>query len=290
MSAPLRTRRIGLIFQDDLLFPHLSVRDNLRFGLKGWSHHRSSARTAEVAALLGVESLLDRRPATLSGGERQRVGLARALAPRPRLLLCDEPVSALDLETRFAILERLRAIQLAESIPVLYVTHSPSEAVAIGSRLFLLDHGLIVAEGRPLDVLATSLGRTSARLEGLRNVFSATIASHSSEHGETRLRLDGGPELVVPLDGRPVGSALSVVVPADDILLAIGPISGLSARNRLDGVVDRLISRGPAVEVILRTGSLSWIASVTASAASELALAEGADVKMIVKARSCRLI
>ena len=148
-----------MIFQDDWLFPHLNVAANIRFGLKGWRRDEAEARLAEVAALCGVEQLLDRQPETLSGGERQRVGLARALAPRPRLLLCDEPVSALDLANRHALLERLRAVQRAVAIPMLYVTHSPAEAIALGSRLFLLEEGRIVAEGPPLDVLATSRER-----------------------------------------------------------------------------------------------------------------------------------
>ena len=145
-----------MIFQDDCLFPHLNVAANIRFGLKGWPREQADARLAEVAALCGVEHLLERRPETLSGGERQRVGLARALAPRPRLLLCDEPVSALDLANRHALLDGLRAVQRAEGIPMLYVTHSPAEAIALGSRLFLLEEGRIVAEGPPLDVLSAA--------------------------------------------------------------------------------------------------------------------------------------
>ena len=131
-----------------------------------------------MAALCGVEHLLERRPETLSGGERQRVGLARALAPRPRLLLCDEPVSALDLANRHALLERIRAVQRAEEIPMLYVTHSPAEAIALGSRLFLLEEGRIVAEGPPLDVLG---------------------AARSASHGLNRL---GGRPQRLPRAGR----------------------------------------------------------------------------------------
>ena len=155
-----------MIFQDDCLFPHLNVAANIRFGLKGWRRDQASARVAEVAALCGVEHLLERHPETLSGGERQRVGLARALAPRPRLLLCDEPVSALDLANRHALLERIRVVQRAEGIPMLYVTHSPAEAIALGSRLFLLDAGRIVAEGPPLDVLSAARSAV-AGLDGL---------------------------------------------------------------------------------------------------------------------------
>ena len=108
VDRPLRQRRISMIFQDDCLFPHLSVAGNIRFGLKGRRRDQASARVAEVAALCGVEHLLERSPETLSGGERQRVGLARALAPRPRLLLCDEPVSAIDLANRHALLEQIK--------------------------------------------------------------------------------------------------------------------------------------------------------------------------------------
>ncbi len=173
VNQPLRHRQIGMIFQDDCLFPHLSVAGNIRFGLKGKPSPQADARLAQVAALCGVEHLLDRRPETLSGGERQRVGLARALAPRPRLLLCDEPVSALDMANRHALLDRLRAVQREEGIPMLYVTHSPAEAIALGSRLFLLDQGRIVAEGPPLDVLGTARNAPPGPIdwENIRNVF-----------------------------------------------------------------------------------------------------------------------
>lgn len=289
MHKPMRHRRIGMIFQDDLLFPHLDVAANIRFGVRGWSRSAADARLAEVAALCEVNPLLDRRPETLSGGERQRVGLARALAPKPRLLLCDEPVSALDLESRFLLLERLRAVQRAEAIPILYVTHAPAEAIVLGTRLFLLRAGRIAAEGPPLDVLAAS-GRGPEALEGLRNVFNAVVADHATDEGSTRLRLDDGPELIVPYNGRARGSPVAVAIRADDVLLARGPITGLSARNQIPGTVERLVTHGTEVEVLVRTGALCWIVSVVAPATAALELEPGAAVLLIIKARSCHLL
>ena len=286
INRPLRTRRIGMIFQEDLLFPHRDVAANIKFGLKGTPSAEAGARLAEVAALCGVERLLDRRPATLSGGERQRVGLARALAPRPRLLLCDEPVSALDLESRHLLIDRLRAVQRAEGLPVLYVTHSPAEAVALGHRLFLLETGRIIAEGVPLDVLAGRSGPLP--LDGVRNVFPAGVESHATDGGATILRLRDGPALIVPyLANVPPGASLSVAIRADEILLARGPIAGLSARNVIAGTVERVLAHGAEAEVVVRTGGIAWISSVVAPAVTALELAPGTEVYLVIKARSC---
>jgi molybdate transport system ATP-binding protein len=278
-----------MVFQDDLLFPHLDVSANLRFGLKGLGRLEADRRVAEVAALCGVEGLLDRRPATLSGGERQRVGLARALAPRPRLLLCDEPVSALDLSSRHALVNRLRAVQAAEAIPVLYVTHSPAEAVAVGSRLFLLEGGRVSAEGPPLDVLASARAGASGGLEGVRNVFAGVVEGHSDEGGSTRIRLTDGPTLTVPRLSAAPGAAVAVAVLAEEILLARGPVEGLSARNVIPGEVARVIGHGADAEVLVRTGGLVWIAGLVTPAVTALGLKPGAPVHMIIKARSCHV-
>ncbi|MGP0068705.1 MAG: molybdenum ABC transporter ATP-binding protein [Isosphaeraceae bacterium] len=292
INRPLRRRRIGMIFQDDCLFPHLSVAANIRFGLDGWRRDEADDRLAEVAVLCGVERLLDRRPSTLSGGERQRVGLARALAPRPRLLLCDEPVSALDLGNRHAILERLRAVQRAEAIPMLYVTHSAAEAIALGSRLFLLENGRIAAEGPPLDVLGAAgrLGSGAISFEGVRNVFPARVEGHAPDQGASRLRLDDGPELVVGYLDRPIGSRVLVEIQADDILIARNAVDGLSARNQISGTIERIVPHGPEAEAVIRTGGLTWIVSLVAPAVEQLDLRSGADVNMIVKARSCHVL
>jgi molybdate transport system ATP-binding protein len=284
ISVPLRQRRIGMVFQDDLLFPHRDVRGNIAFGLHREGREAAARRVREVAALCGVEPLLDRAPATLSGGERQRVGLARALAPRPRLLLCDEPVSALDLDARFALLERLIAVQRAEGIPVLYVTHGPAEAMAVGRRLFWLEAGAIAEAGDPLEVLARRA--PAGGWEGVRNLLRGRIIAHDAAAGETTLALDGGPLLRVPYTpGLAPGSEQVLSIRADDILLARSEVAGLSARNVLPGVVTRVVRHGADAEVLVRTGSVTWIASVVAPAVAALGLAPGVPVHLVVKAR-----
>jgi molybdate transport system ATP-binding protein len=243
---------------------------------------------------VGVEPLLGRWPATLSGGERQRVGLARALAPRPRLLLCDEPVSALDLENRHALIERIRALGRAEEIPVLYVTHNPAEAIALGARLFLLAGGTIADQGPPLEVLARRLQRagpeSSAVLDDVRNVFEAILEGHTDDGRATVLRLGGGPTLVVPFHDAPPGTRLSVSVLAEEILLARGAIAGLSARNLIPGTVEKVVVHGFEAEVLVRTGANVWISSLVAPAVAALGLEPGAAVYLVIKARSCHVL
>lgn len=290
LNRRLRERRIGMIFQDDLLFPHLSVAANIAYGLKGEPWAQAKARLDEVATLCGVSHLLGRQPKTLSGGERQRVGLARALAPRPRLLLCDEPVSALDLVSRHTLIERLRTIQSAETLPMLYVTHSPAEAISLGSKLFLMAKGQIVDQGPPLDVLATSSLGEGSRLEGVRNLFRATVEDHARDGGETHVRLIDGPSLVVPFHDRPPGTRLAVEIRGDEILLAKGSIEGLSARNVIAGTVERIVPHGAEAEVLVRTGSVLWIVSVVAPAVTALTLAPGVAIHLVVKARSCLIL
>lgn len=289
IDLALRNRQIGMIFQDDLLFPHLRARDNIGFGLKRWPKDRAADRIDEVAHLCGVEHLLDRRPETLSGGERQRVGLARSLAPRPRLLLCDEPVSALDVTSRNALIDRLKAVQRSQKIPVLYVTHSPAEAVTLGDTLFLLDRGRIVEQGAPLEILSRRRDVELNHLEELRNVFPATVTGHASNNAATFLGIPGGPVLQVSALDLPPGTETTVSIRASDVIVASGPGTGLSARNVIAGVVERVVPHGADAEVIVRTENVAWMASVVISAVDQLGLAPGSAVYLVIKARSCRV-
>lgn len=286
VQVRLRDRGIGYVFQHDVLFPHLDVAANLRYGLRGLGRAAAEARAREVAGYFGVGPLLARRVGTLSGGERQRVGLARAVAPRPRLLLCDEPVSALDLDARYLALDRLRTYQRAEGTPVLLVTHAMDEALAFGDRLFVLRDGRVVATGRPGEVVT----RGAAGPGGLPprwNVFEGAIEGPTPGRRASTIRLAGGAGLVVaPLD-LASGSRVFVRVHAEEIVLARGPIGTLSAQNLLPGVVEAVRVADQAAEVAVRAGGQAWAVAVIAATVEGMGLAPGVAVTLIIKARSC---
>jgi molybdate transport system ATP-binding protein len=190
------------------------------------------------------------------------------------------------------LLERVRTVQRAQSIPILYVTHSPGEAIAVGAQLFLLDRGRIIAEGPPLDVLGVSrlapAGTTS--WEDVGNIFPARVIDHYPEQGASHVQLEQGPELVVPFLDRPQGSRLLVAVRADDILLARQPLGGLSARNQIPCTIERIIPHGPQAEAVVRTLGLTWIVSLVAPAVEQLELTTGSSLHLIIKARSCHVL
>jgi ABC-type sugar transport system ATPase subunit len=164
-GVPTERRDVGVVFQSYALFPHLTVRDNIAFGLKTGrrrfslrssrrrpSRHSLEARVWDAAALLGLERLLDRKPAQLSGGEQQRVALARAVAPRPALLLLDEPLSALDARLRRTVRTELASLLRKLGTTVFYVTHDQEEAMLLADHLVVLDGGRVVQAGPPLDL------------------------------------------------------------------------------------------------------------------------------------------
>jgi molybdate transport system ATP-binding protein len=286
---PMRQRRIGMIFQDDLLFPHLTARENILYGLHGRPRREQLVRLDEMSEIFSIARLLDRRPANLSGGEKQRVGLARAIAPRPRLLLCDEPISAIDQEGRASLIAHLRTVQQVEKIPVLFVTHSTNEAMSLGDRVFILDHGRIVSHGSPLDVFTEPHNLALARLTRVKNIFTTTVESHSATEGVTVVRIIGGPALRVPLQDSPPGASLTFGLRADDILLARHAVADISAQNLLEGRVTEIVRHGADIEVLIDCGA-RFVASIVPAAIDSLGLAPGSPVCMIIKARSCHLL
>jgi molybdate transport system ATP-binding protein len=278
VSVPAERRPVGMVFQDYLLFPHLSVAENVAFGLRSRGVGRSQARRTAAAWLerLGLPGVADARPGTLSGGQQQRVALARALATEPRLLLLDEPLAALDVSVRAEVRRDLRR-HLREFAGVnLLVTHDPLEAIALADRLIVIEAGRIVQAGTPAEVAERPRSRYVADLVGV-NLLRGAAA--------------GG---VVEVAG---GGRLEVVGSGSGEVFAVVPPSGVSLwRSRPDGS-PRNVWRGRAAGLDLLgdrvrvrvEGSPSLVAEVTPAAVAELGLAEGTEVWVSVKATEVRV-
>jgi len=288
IDVPPEKRRIGYVPQDSLLFPHLTAEDNVRFGLAKRGTSSSAALFDEVVGILEIRDLLARYPATLSGGERQRVALARALATRPRLLLLDEPLAALDVALRGRILPYLLRVRDDMRIPFLYVTHNAGEALLLARAVVLLQDGRVLASGPPSDVLAAHPVEAVDPGASFDNIFDGALEKLPDEDGVGRLATPGGTPLLVPLDpGFPAGRAVFSVAP-EDVLLSVRPLNGISARNVFEGIVAGL-DRFPNDAIVhVTAGGLAWRAHLTSGSVKELALAPGRRVWIAVKTQAFR--
>ena len=230
--VPPHRRRIGYVFQEARLFPHLSVRQNLAFGRWFAPRREAGPDFGQVVDLLGIGHLLARRPSGLSGGERQRVAIGRALLAKPRLLLMDEPLASLDEDRKAEILPFIERLRDEASIPIVYVSHSLPEVARLADTLVILDEGRVTAMGAAPDMLGRLGVLTGSRDAGA--VLPATVAAHDRAYGLTTLSTPAG-ELHIPLIDRPVGSHLRVQVSARDVMLSLARPVGLSALNVLSG-------------------------------------------------------
>jgi molybdate transport system ATP-binding protein len=280
--VPARERRIGYVFQDARLFPHMSVRDNLCFGQRR-TGRADSAGFADIVALLGLEPLLKRKPSRLSGGERSRVALGRALLADPMLLLLDEPLAALDAARREEVIPYLERLRDQARIPMFYVTHSVEELSRLADHVVVLKSGRVTREGRVFDLLSDL---EFSSLTGVA-AYGAVIAAHVSEQREneglTMLAFDGG-NLAVPRIERPIGAALRVRIRAEDILLAREAPVAISANNVLPATVTG-IRQGESVyaDVQLSCGGVRLVARITLASLVRLKIAAGTALFAIVK-------
>ena len=279
-------RRIGYVPQDALLFPHLDVARNVRFGAGPGTGNVHLL--GEAVSILEIGPLLSRYPATLSGGEKQRVALARAIATGPRLLLLDEPLAAIDVAHRDRILPYLLRIQGELRIPFVYVTHNVGEAEALAAEAILLRDGRVAALGRSADVLRAGTLAAVDPSASFENVFEGILEPLAESPGSARLRLPAGGALYVPvLQGPPTGSAVFGLAP-DDILISSVPLEKVSARNVLAAEVEAVERSGTDVWVSLRAGGVSWRAVLTADATRDLALSPGVSVWIAIKTHAFR--
>lgn len=276
---PIHQRRIGYVFQEDRLFPHLSVRGNLAY-----CGNTGADELTRIADSLGLHHLLGRTVAHLSGGERQRVSIGRALLSQPRILLMDEPLSSLDEGHKAEIVPFLESFRKLTSAPVVYVTHALEEVAQFADHIALTAEGKIRAAGTVAEIFARSdLGREFGLFEA-GALLRARVAAHDRESGLSRLDHASGP-LWVPLLRAAVGDMVRLRIRARDIVLAVGEIGKLSARNQLDCTVVALEQDDPPnVDVMLDAHGEVLLARVTPPAVADLGLAPGRAVKAVIKA------
>lgn len=289
VRIPVERRRIGYVFQDARLFPHLGVLANLRYGWRRAPPESRSIALEEVLALLGLEPLLDRRPHQLSGGERQRVALGRALLSQPRLLLLDEPLAALDAARRDEVLPYLEKLRDQLSIPMVFVSHQLDEVLRLATHVALMEAGKIVACGTLSDISLRPELRAIAGSEAAGAVLDGTVTRMDADGGMADVQLGSGVLRISVQDTR-VGARMRVQLLARDIILATEPPRGLSVRNALQGVIAELFDDvGSAVLVKVDIGSGAAVLSrVTRHAVQDLALRPGMTVWVLVKAVSAR--
>jgi molybdate transport system ATP-binding protein len=271
VNVPPEERSVGLVFQEYALFPHLSVRRNVAYGAR--------EDVDELLERFRLASLADARPGELSGGERQRVGLARALARRPAVLLLDEPLSALDAQTRAHVREELRVLLDELDIPTLVVTHDFADAAALARRVSVLVDGQVLQTGAPEDLIAAPANPFVADFAG-GNLLVGTARPASD--GLTEVELAGGLRVrsTDPARGR-----VGVLVYPWEIAVAFEEPQD-STQNHLRGEVASLVPVANRMRV--RIGPLT--AEITASSAERLGLRRGLRVVASFKAAGTRLL
>ena len=263
-------RRIGYVFQDARLFPHYSVRGNLRYGMA----KSMAAQFDKLVALLGIESLLDRLPSSLSGGEKQRVAIGRALLTAPELLLLDEPLASLDIPRKRELLPYLQRLAREINIPMLYVSHSLDEILHLADKVLVLEEGSVKAFGHLEEVWGSSVMHPWLPKEQQSSVLKVTVLEHHPHYAMTALALDGQHLWVNKLD-KPPRSALRIRIQASDISLALEPPVKSSIRNVLRVRVADCLDEKGQVNVRLEVGTRVLWARISPWARDELSVKPG---------------
>ena len=285
VDLPAERRRIGCVFQEGRLFPHLDVRGNLLYGRRRSPAGETGFGFEAIVELLGIGHLLQRRPANLSGGEKQRIAIGRALLSKPRLLLLDEPLAALDAERKAEILPFIEKLRDELRLPIVYVSHDASEIIRLADRVLILEGGRIAASGDVADVFGQPAMQRLVGEQDAGAILSARLESHDEVYSLSRLSFPGG-RLLIPRVAAEPGAELRLRVRARDVSLALVAPAHVSILNVIPAKVRKIhAAEGAHVDVELDAGSPIW-ARVTARSAHDLGLVEGMAVYAMIKAVS----
>jgi|TARA_Y100000589_G_scaffold38501_1_gene32231 molybdate transport system ATP-binding protein len=283
---PPHKRALGYVFQEASLFDHLSVHGNLDYGRRRSAEPASDKQAAQIIELLGIGHLLQRSTTGLSGGERQRVGIARALLTNPRLLLLDEPLTALDPQRKADILPYLERLHAELDIPLLYVSHSPDEVARLADHLVLLENGTLRASG-PLQTLLPRLDLPMAHSDDARSVLHGQVSACDDHYQLLELTLAGSVlKLRVPHAALPLGQQVRVAVQARDVSLALEKPQHSSVLNQLPARIEAIEPGNHPAQTLVRLalGDNALLARVTRYSADQLQLQPGLNVWVQIKA------
>lgn len=284
---PAYRRGIGMVFQDARLFDHLSVEGNLHFAKRRAPNGQSGVSLDIVAQAMGISHLMTRRTTDLSGGERQRVALARALLSKPRLLLLDEPLAALDMRSRAEILPLIADLPARFGVPILYVTHALAEVTQLADHMVVLDRGRVIVAGGVADCLdnpailpATGRFESSTMLEGQVLAVDPSLQITTVAVGDVRMDTPG--TTIAP------GSPVRLRIRARDVSLALRAPDGLSIRNVLPGRITRIEEEPDTAfaEVTVDIGAGHLRARITRASVADMGLCEGKAIFALVKSVS----
>ncbi len=272
---PTHRRQLGYVFQEASLFPHLSVRRNMEYGLRRLPARERRVSLDQAVQLLGLAPLMERAPQTLSGGERQRVAIARALAASPHMLLMDEPLAALDAARKAEVLPYLERLQRSLDIPVLYVSHSIDEVARLAGHLVLIEQGRVRAQGPTAPMLAR-LDLPLAHGEGAAALVDAVVASHDATDHLLTVRFGGGELRLVSTREHAPGSRVRLRVPARDVSLSRTRAEDSTILNVLPARITQIAPDGPGqVAIALDCAGTPLLARVTRHSSEALALRVG---------------
>ena len=287
-NVPPEKRRFGYVFQDPALFPHMSVWENVMYGHRLSPPGRREVDPELLLELFQLSPLLDRGVTALSGGERQRVALARSLATSPELLLLDEPLASLDWGLRGVIIEYLRKVRREVGTPMLYVSHSISEVMALAENTLVLSGGRLVAHGDTASILVHPGVSDIAEYATLENLLEAEVLPTNNDDGLAELKV-GDARLLAPEVHRQPGESVMISIRAGDIILALDVPPRMSARNVITAVVEEVHVVGPRVLVYADLGA-RLVVEITRSALKELDLSPGRQVYVIIKTNSIMVL
>jgi molybdate transport system ATP-binding protein len=282
---PAYKRQVGYVFQDANLFPHLTVCDNLNFGLKRVGRSFNGDDVQQMLKLLEIDRLLDRMPDRLSGGERQRVAIARALVLKPDLLLMDEPMASLDFKLKQEILPFLIRLRQELDIPVLYVTHSPEEVAQLADHLVVIDRGRVLAAGPLADTLSR-IDLPMAEDKHALMVWQGRVEDHDAGYHLTRIGFRGA-ELYLPAVAAGVGEPVRVQIYASDVSISLDAPQATSILNVLPATITGMADKLNGQTIVrLEVGVLPLLAHITCKSRHLLDLQVGKNVYVQIKGTS----